>query len=209
MYIYKFVHTCIYIDTILFHLISVYTHLICHMSSNSSPKSSPEKNEKKKVFKMGGGGISADGTKKVKKEKKSPSRLTRFIPQEERKNEISAYLNRKKKSLLTKNIEKKMDSFVQEGVDEYNAKKSKEAGQMLKQVYLIEKRNKLSNFKVENKQARKEVKAKVKGKWVYDKPLSRLKPGEFSNAEAAYRAGKPKDFKDIPDRFPATLLERT
>ena len=49
---------------------------------------------------MGGGGISVDGTKKKKKkaDQKSPSRLTRSIPQAERKNQISEYLRRKKKS---------------------------------------------------------------------------------------------------------------
>ena len=161
---------------------------------------------------MGGGGVSADGTKKKQQEeKKSPSRLTRLIPQDARKSQISEYLNRKqnKKSLLTQNLYKKMDGFVQDGVEEYNAKKAKEAGQMLKQVYLIEQRNKVSKFRVDKKQARKEINAKIKGKWVYNKPLARFKPGESRSAKAAIKVGKPKDFKDIPDRFPATLLERS
>ncbi len=181
------------------------------MSSGLS-ESTGKTPEKKKVFKMGGGGVSANGTKKKQEEeKKSPSRLTRLIPQDARKSQISEYLNRKKnkKSLLTQNLYKKMDGFVQDGVEEYNAKKATEAEQMLKQVYLIEQRNKISKFKVDKKQARKEINAKIKGKWVYKKPLSRFKPGEFSSAKVAIKAGKPKDFKDIPDRFPATLLERS
>lgn len=166
----------------------------------------------KKVFQMGGAGVSIDGTKsKREEEKKSPSRLTRNIPQIERKKQISDYLSRKnsKKSLLTQNLGEKMYSSVQEGVDIYNAKKAKEAGQMLKEVYLIEKQKKTSNFKVDYKQARKEINANVKGKWVYDMPLARLKPGESRGKISAYKRGKAKDFKDIPDRYPATLLERT
>ena len=87
-----------------------------------------------KVFKMGGGGISVDGTKKEKKkaDQKSPSRLTRSIPQAERKNQISEYLRRKKKSLVTQNIDKKMNGIIEAGVKELQAKNSEEAGNNVK-----------------------------------------------------------------------------
>ena len=181
----------------------------------SSPKSnglSPSgKGTKKKVFRMGGGGVSVDGTKKEKKkaDQKSPSRLTRSIPQAERKSQISEYLKRKKKSLVTQNIDKKMNDIVEAGVNELKAKKSEEAGQMLKQVYILEQREKLSKFKVDKKTARKEVNAKVKGKWVYDTPLARYAPGESAGNRTSKTKGGPKDFKDIPDRFPETLFHRT
>ena len=180
-------------------------------SLKSSHPSSSEKGKKKKVFKMGGGGISVDGTKKKKKkaDQKSPSRLTRSIPQAERKNQISEYLRRKKKSLVTQNIDKKMNGIIEAGVKELQAKNSEEAGQMLKQVYILEQREKLSNFKVDKKTARKEVNAKVKGKWVYDTPLARYAPGESANSRTSKTKGGPKDFRDIPDRFPETLFHRT
>ena len=81
----------------------------------SSLKSSDPSSKTKKVFKMGGGGISVDGTKKKKKkaDQKSPSRLTRSIPQAERKNQISEYLRRKKKSLVTQNSKVKKVSIYQ------------------------------------------------------------------------------------------------
>ena len=122
-------------------------------SLKSSHPSSSEKGKKKKVFKMGGGGISVDGTKKEKKnvEQKSPSRLTRSIPQAERKNQISEYLRRKKKSLVTQNIDKKMNGIIEAGVKELQAKKSEEAGQMLKQVYILEQRRNCQSSKLTRK----------------------------------------------------------
>ena len=110
---------------------------------------------------------------------------------------------------MTQNIDKKMNGIIEAGVKELQAKKNRKKPDKLKQVYILEQKEKLSKFKVDKKTARKETNAKVKGKWVYDTPLARYAPGESASNRTSKKKGGPKDFRDIPDRFPETLFHRT
>jgi hypothetical protein len=157
------------------------------------------------------GKVSA-GKNKAKKKQTSPSRVGN-VSQHDRIVSINAYLKRRERSLLTKNMDKKLRKSVDEGLEVYRQKEAKEKGEMAKAVYLVEQSSKTSKFQVTKQAARKEITAKLNGEWHYKSPTGRLKPGELStDAEKRKRVGakgpQPKSFDEIPDRYPAMLVKR-
>ena len=152
----------------------------------------------------------------VEKKKRPPQKpVSRVgnVSQIDRIVAVNEYLNRrnKGKSLLTLNIDEKLQTDVAKGVAALAAKNAKEQGELAKQSYIFERREQTSLYKVDRKAARTEVKAALKGEWIYKKPTARLKPGQLSpeaKRKVLASGGKRRDIASGPQRFPASLFER-